>query len=252
MFRLLLGLFWVSLPFIAFSQGKPQQINLEGAKAIHIEASFSSVAVTSGGNEQVSVNHILSVEEEDRPDLRQLEIVRENGVINIRELKPTAKSLRKALPDRVGTYPNGRMDRKGTFNGVVVDALIEVVVPLGIAVSVATEFGSITVTNVPGLRKAKAKYGSVDVIFTKGKLLPEMDLYSNYGAVDVTLPSGQAANLDLITEYGDLMTNLDIAIDRSASEEGNFYQRVVGTIAGGGAQVRCKAPYGNVYLREAK
>ena len=48
------------------------------------------------------------------------------------------------------------------------------------------------------------------------------------------------------------MTNLDIAIDKSASKEGNFYQRVVGTIAGGGAQVRCKAPYGNVYLREAK
>lgn len=252
MFRLLLGLLWASLPLIAFSQGTPQQIQLDGAKAIHIEASFSSVAVTSGGSGEVAVTHTLSVEEEDRPDLRQLEVVRENGVINIRELKPTVKSLREALPDRDGIYTSGSTSGKGTFNGVVVDALIEVVVPLGVAVSVATEYGSITVTNVPGLQEAKAKYGSVDVIFTEGKQLPEMDLYSNYGAVDVTLPSGQAANLDLTTEYGDLMTDLDITIDKSASEEGNFYQRVVGTVAGGGAQVRCRAPYGNVYLREAK
>lgn len=252
MFRLLLGLLLATLPLIAFCQSTPQQIALDGATAIHIEASFSSVSVTSGGNGQVAVNHVLTVEDEDRPDLRKLEVVRENGVINIRELKPTVKSLRQAFPDRDNVYSNGRKGGKGTFNGLVVDALIEVVVPSGVSVSVATQYGSITATNVPGLREAKAKYGSVDVIFTEGKQLPAMDLYSNYGAVDVTLPSGQAADLDLTTEYGDLLTDLDIDIDKAASQEKNFYQRVVGTIAGGGAQVRCRAPYGNVYLRSAK
>ncbi|MEO0733155.1 MAG: hypothetical protein AAFZ52_09990, partial [Bacteroidota bacterium] len=67
--------------------------------------------------------------------------------------------------------------------------------------------------------------------------------------VDVTLPANHSANLDLTTQYGDLMTDFDIAINTAKSKEKEFYQRVIGTLGDGGSRLRCEAPYGNVYLR---
>ncbi|MEL6843975.1 MAG: hypothetical protein AAFP02_12265, partial [Bacteroidota bacterium] len=71
-------------------------------------------------------------------------------------------------------------------------------------------------------------------------------------AVDLTVPRGFNAEVDLTTKYGDLLTDLDIDIDTERSKEKEFYQHVVGTVGSGGARVQCKTPYGNVYLREAK
>ncbi|MEL7163443.1 MAG: hypothetical protein AAFN92_21980 [Bacteroidota bacterium] len=255
MFRSLLsGLLLVGLPLIAFAQASDQQvIDLQGASVVNIETSYSSVSVTTGGNAAVTVNHVLTANGEDRPDLRKLEVVRENGAINIREVKPTVKLLRKEFPGDGRNIQSGkRYGGKGTFNGNLVDANLKVVVPPGVKVSVKTEYGSIIVTDVPGLVGARATYGSVDIIFTGNPKLADIDLYSNYGAVDVTLPANYSADLDLTTQYGDLLTDLDIAINEADSEEKNFYQRVVGTLGDGGSRLRCEAPYGNVYLRAGR
>lgn len=246
-FQLLL----VSLPIFAFGQGDLQEIALEGATAIHVYAAFSSVSVTTGGNGVVAVNHTLTVDGADRPDLRHLAVERKDGIIHLREVKPTAKTLQREFPGGKGqNITSGREGGKGVINGLVVDATLEIVVPAGIKIVVETNYGGIKAVNVAGLVKAHAKYGAVDVIFAAVSPMPNLDLYSNYGAVDVTIPAGRGANLDLTTEYGELLTDMDILIDTNASEEKEFFQRVIGTIAGGGTRIKCEAPYGDVYLRE--
>jgi hypothetical protein len=241
----------VSLPLLVFGQGDQQEIALEGATAVHISAAFSSVSVTTGGNGVVAVNHSFTVDGADRPDLRHLAVERKGGVLHLREVKPTADLLNREFSGRnVNRITGGREGGKGVFNGVMVDATLAIVVPAGVKITVETTYGGIKAVNVAGLTKAHAKYGAVDVIFATVSPMPDLDLYSNYGAVDVTIPAGRGANLDLTTEYGELLTDMEIQVDAKASEEKEFFQRVIGTIAGGGNRIKCEAPYGDVYLRE--
>ncbi|MEM9928380.1 MAG: hypothetical protein AAF840_01050 [Bacteroidota bacterium] len=239
-------------PFFVIAQADQQEIALEGATEVHIYAEFSSVSVTTGGIDAVAVSHTLTIEGEDRPDLRKLTVERKkNGVLILRELKPTAKLLNREYPEPDGgSISGGREGGKGVFNGVMVDATLEVVVPEGVKVSVATNFGQIKAVNVAGLMKATAKYGAVDVIFATVPALPALELYSNYGTVDVTIPAGRGIDVDLTTKYGELLTDLDINIDTEESKEGHFFQHLIGKISGGGRVIKCEAPYGDVYLRE--
>lgn len=247
----LIQLLLVSLPVLVFGQGEQQEIALDGATAVHIYAAFSSVSVTTGGNGVVAVNHSLIVDGVARPDLRHLTVERKDGVLHLREVKPSADLLTREFPGNNGNQiTDGREGGKGVFNGVMVDATLEIVVPVGVKIVVETNYGGIRAVNVAGLVSARAKYGAVDVIFATVSPLPDLELYSNYGAVDITIPAGRGANLDLTTEYGELLTDLDINIDTNASQEREFFQRVIGTIAGGGNRIKCEAPYGDVYLRE--
>ncbi len=235
---------------LAFAQSDSRKIALDGAVAVHIYAAFSSVSVTTGGTDALTVDHTLTVEGADRSDLKKLTVERKNGVIHLREIRPTANLLKAEFPSPKGNLTtSGRVGGKGLLNNVVVDATLKVVVPAGMKVTVETNFGGIEVVNVAGLASARAKYGDVDAVFTSTSPRADLDLYSNYGAVDLTVPVGFGLNLDLTTEYGELLTDLDIEVDASASTEEEFYQQVIGSINGGGGKVTCKTPYGNVYLR---
>lgn len=235
----------------AHAQNGQQEIALEGALEVLIQASFSSVSVTTGSIDKVSLNHILEVENEGRADLRKLRLKRENGILTIIEVLPTAEAMNKEFPDHKGGMLTGaREGGAGVFNDVMVNSLLEVVVPAGIKVRVETIYGGIASTNVPGLISAHAKYGKVEVAYTAGNKVPDLELYSNYGAVDVTLPASTDASLDLLTRYGELMTDLDISIDKGLSKAKNFYERVIGSLGAGGALLKCEAPYGDVYLRQ--
>jgi len=243
----LFGLFLAVSPFFAFAQSDTQFISLEGATAVYIYAAFSSVTVTTGGTDAIKVDHTVTVNGADRPDLRRLAVERIDGVLYLREVKPTAELLQAEF-----SQPNGGMNTggKGVFNNLTVDAVLKVVVPVGIPVTVETKYGGIEAVNVANLLSARAHYGEVKVTFTRVKPQAELELYSDYGAVDVTIPVGCGTNLDLTTEYGELFTNMAIDVDGEQSEEKAFYHRVIGAVGGGGKMIKCTAPYGDVYLRE--
>lgn len=237
----------------AFAQDGRQEIALEGALEVRIQASFSSVSVTTGNADLVSLNHVLTADGRERDDLRKLRFERENGVLTIREILPSIRAMKMKFPaPKGGALSGAREGGAGIFNDVMVNSLLEVVVPEGIKVTVETDYGNVTATNVAGLVSARATYGNVDVIFTKGTTVPDLELYSNYGKVDVTLPKASGANLDLQTRFGELMTSLDINVDKALSESKDFHERVIGKLGGGGALLKCEAPYGDVYLRESE
>lgn len=238
---------------LIFAQGEVRQIDLDGAVAVHIYAAFSSVSVVTGGTNALAVDHTFTVDGTDRPDLRQLTVERKDGVIHLREVKPTARLLKAEFPSPKGGMMTGaRESGKGIFNDVMIDATLKVVIPAGVKVTVETDYGSIETVNVGGLLSARARYGNVDAVFTDSSPQPGLDLFSNYGSVDLTVPAGFGFDLDLTTEYGDLLTNFNIDVDTSASKEKEFYQQVIGSVNGGGGNVTCKTPYGDVYLREGE
>jgi hypothetical protein len=249
--KFLFGLFLAVSPFFAFAQSDTQFISLEGATAVYIYAAFSSVTVTTGGTDAIKVDHTVTVDGADRPGLRRLAVERIDGVLHLREVKPTAELLQAEFSQpNGGMNTGGRNGGKGVFNNLTVDAVLKVVVPVGIPVTVETKYGGIEAVNVANLLSARARYGEVKVTFTRVKPQAELELYSDYGAVDVTIPVSWGTNLDLTTEYGELFTNMAIDIDGEQSEEKAFYHRVIGAVGGGGKMIKCTALYGDVYLRE--
>lgn len=249
---LLTCLFAAACCSFSFAQEAVREIDLNGATAVHIYAAFSSVKVVTGSNNSLRVQHELSLDGEQPTDLQNIEVTRNGPVLTIRELKPTAELLRRQAAPLPGqqNYLNPAAGTNSMINGVKTDALLKVTVPPGITVSVETEYGAIRAVNCSGLVAARAKYGAVDVVFTEGIPVPALELYSNYGAVDVTIPAGRDLSLELTTRYGELLTEPDIATDAAASEERDYYQHLVGKLGRGGKTLSCEAPYGNVYLRE--
>ena len=234
--RILLFLFLVS--FSLRGQSDMTGIELEGATALHLSALFSSVDIREATGDVITIEHSVTVEGEPRPELAKLDVKRRDGTIYVEETGPTMQQL-------------NRQSRRENCCDDQIRMIVRV--PAGITVTVETEYGVVDIADLAGLVAVNSTYGGVTVVYDQASLPQDLDLYSNYGAVDLTLPRGQGARVELTTEFGELLTDLDIAIDEAASEKRDYYERVVGTIGGGGpiaiGKVRCKAPYGKVYLR---
>ncbi len=223
---------------------------LDGATTLHLSAQFSGVTITTGSGPDVIVEHLLTIDGTPRPDLAKLEVSRQGGVLTVTETHPTLAELEPSTKRKVTVIQGVRTSDYSNRN---LEVSMIVQVPKGLAVTVETVYGNVDVTDVAGLEQIHATYGPVTVVYSTSAPSSGLDLYSNYGSVDLTLPPTAAAQLELTTEFGELLTDFDIAIDEARSEQRQFFERVVGTIGavrGGGAQVQCKAPYGKIYLRQ--
>ncbi len=214
-------------------------IELEGATALHLSANFSQVDIRQADGDFITIEHSVTVEGESRNDLAELSVKREGQTIRVTETNPTQQQLKQFWKNK-------------EYGENCCSSQIRMVVrvPAGVMVSVETVYGSVEVNDLPGLREVDATYGGVTVTVPSGKPSGDLRLYSNYGAVDLTLPAGTGAKLELQTQFGELLTDLDIEIDEGQSEHRDFFERVVGSVGSGGRTISCEAPYGKVYLRE--
>ena len=220
----------------------------DGATRLELSAFFSEVIVTSGPGPDVRLEHRVTIDGEPRPDLATLDVAREDGVLQVVETGPREKDLKH--PGTRYFQVNGAPTEGESRRRVRVSLTVQV--PAGIEVAIETQYGGVEVTDVAGLRRVYAKYGGARVVYANVRPTGPLRLESGYGDVDLSLPAGAGADLELSTEFGELLTDFDIALDADRSEQRQFYERVVGKINGGGAQVQCRAKYDRVYLRKAR
>ena len=239
MLRLLLGsLLLAAGPLLA------QTVDPADANTLQISGNFADVEVVASEDGQVHYTHTVTVNGRSVPDLGEIEIERSGDGILLRESRPSQADLSKLC--------RNAEDGRG-YNHCNSEIRFRVAVPPGLQVAVQTIYGGITATDFPGLTSAQSTYGAVTVQYAAVAPPATLDLYSNYGDVDLSLPADVAAEVELVTQYGSLLTDFDIAIDAAASEQRDFYERVVGTLGtGGGTRVTCRSPYDTVYLRRSK
>ena len=239
MLRLLLGsLLLAASPLCA------QTVDITGIESILITGNFAAVEIVPSDDGLVHYTHTITVNGKSEPDLGAVEIERANGRLSLEEAQPTEAGLSKLC--RRGENRRYREECNTEIR-------LRVAVPAGLSVTAKTLYGGITATDLPGLTSAQSTYGAVTVKYAAVAPPATLDLYSNYGEVDLSLPADVAAEVELVTQYGSLLTDFDIAIDAAASEQRDFYERVVGTLgAGGGTRVTCRSPYDTVYLRRSE
>ena len=236
--RLNLAALLCLLTWPMLAQSDVTGIEVEGATALHLSTNFSRVDLRTYGGDQIVIEHTVTIDGEPHPELRKLEISRRDGTIRVKEVGPTMQQLTRVQNDR-----NGDQNTNSQIRMIVR-------VPEGLDVALETVYGEVVVTDVPNLREVNATYGAVTVVYRDTGVPGSLRLYSNYGAVDLTLPNDTGAALELTTQFGELLTDFDITLDAAGSEQRQFYEHVEGTIGGGGAQLSLESPYGKVYLRK--
>ena len=239
--RLKLAALLCLLTWPMLAQSDITGIELEGATALHLSTNFSRVDLRIHEGDQVVIEHTVTIDGVAHPELCKLDISRRDSILRVEETGPTMKEL---------TRVQDRVQDRGWDGNTNTQVRMVIRVPKWLAVSLKAVYGEVVATDVPYLREVNATYGAVTVVYRDTSVPGSLRLYSNYGAVDLTLPTDTGAALALTTQFGELLTDFDITLDAAGSEQRQFYEHVEGTIGGGGAQLSLESPYGKVYLRK--
>lgn len=119
--------------------------------------------------------------------------------------------------------------------------------------------GSIEITDAQGSVVASTTNGEIKVVLTRLDGGKAMAFSSFNGNVDVTLPAATKANVRLRSDQGQIYSDFDVALDKTAPQvreerSGSRYrielqQELRGTIGGGGPEFMFKTFNGDIYLR---
>jgi hypothetical protein len=122
--------------------------------------------------------------------------------------------------------------------------------------------GSITLNGINGSVVGTTVNGNLICTFTAVDPKAPMAFSSLNGNVDVTFPANIQYNMKIKSDRGEIYSDFDIAIDKSApkvdhSSHSGMYQLkqddwINGKINGGGPEVMMKNMQGNIYMRKAK
>ncbi len=125
--------------------------------------------------------------------------------------------------------------------------------------------GPVTLTSISGVVVAHSLNG--EVVTQMDKVTPDKSMsFSTFnGDIDVTLPPQTKANVKLESQNGNIYSDFEIGFDKTPRQptvedgrkEGGRYRivfdkGVVGTINGGGPEIRFKTLNGNIHVRKGK
>jgi len=115
---------------------------------------------------------------------------------------------------------------------------------------VSTNYSDVQLKNVTGPMSIKTVYGDIDASFETLNQQSSVSLNSVYGLVDIALPPNSKADVSMRTPYGQILTDMDIQVDKTEGMRELSSKRVSGTINGGGVDLILKSGYENIYLRQ--
>ncbi len=131
------------------------------------------------------------------------------------------------------------------------------------ALEVSTMYNTISLNNITGPVTAKTIYGELTATFATAVKGP-VSLVALYKFVDITIPAGLKANLNVSSQNGSIYAadGLDIkkeplkakssdGTDISGLNEHGRASEIKGTLNGGGIDLILKTSYGKIYLRKS-
>ena len=114
---------------------------------------------------------------------------------------------------------------------------------------ISTLYQSVYLNNITGPMSVKTIYGEVEANFTKVSQAGSISINAVYGLVDVSLPSSTKANLELSASYGEILSDMNVEVEKSGDMRNLSSTKVKGTLNGGGVLISLKSSYENLYLR---
>jgi len=124
--------------------------------------------------------------------------------------------------------------------------------------------GPVTIRSVTGSVVAHSLNGSVTVSVAGVKSGSPMAFSTLNGTIDVTLPANVAADFSMKTNRGEIYSDFDVklksapkpVVEESTSKKGKYKVKtegaVLGSVNGGGPEIKFTTLNGNIYIRKPK
>jgi len=117
-------------------------------------------------------------------------------------------------------------------------------------IEVSSNHNSIFLEDITGPVTINTVHGNVDAIFTSVNQANPTSIISAHGLIDVTFPENSKINIKMSSNWGELYTDMNIAMDESEDGMKEYSSKVSGKINGGGVEVDLSSTHGTVYLRK--
>lgn len=167
-------------------------------------------------------------------------IVKEGSVLIVKDLKSfyQRKGVTITLPKNLSISVD-----TGTLGSAKLEGFTS-------EVEVNTNTGHITMKDVTGPITAHSSTGPININFSKVNQTAPITISTAVGEIDVTIPAGTKANLDLDTN-GTVYSNFDI---QPASKKGlknvSGLKKITSKLNNGGVKIKLRSHMGNIYLRK--
>ncbi len=182
-----------------------------------------------------------------------LEIEERDNVVEIRT------ESWKAATDLVIQVPVATsLEIRSSMDGVVV------VEGVGGEIDINNINGPVTLKNVSGNTLVHTVNGDIEAVLSRVAADKPLSFSSMSGDIDVTLPADVKASLKMKTDQGEIYTDFDVTMTRTATrteaaektEQGKFRiafdKSLVGQVNGGGREISFNTFSGDIYIRKKK
>lgn len=232
--------------FFYYHQLDAQAIISEDVAAltdVELSSTYGFIHLSPGSEEEFTLSYIFKINGKDYTDSLKPEITRHGQTLRVViDINSDKKFINKFLiaVDKNYQYFAG-------YNCRELDFQIICLVPDNISVYAHSTYGSIRAEQFPGKMKLSSTYGHVEYIL-KPQHQNDLQILSEFGFIDVSIPKSLNANLELFSQHGDYYSDLE-TIKLIPASTGDF---LTGVFNAGSIALRLKSPYGNIYLRKAQ
>jgi len=215
--------------------------NIEGAVSVKSQSGSIKVSQVDAGKEGINLTTDFGDISLEKASGQSLNIDSKSGSLKLEDVRLTANLVASTdfgeiTLDKV-IAQSYDLDSKSGF--ITVDGVKG-------KFKAYTDFGSINIANATSVTlDVLTKSGNIDFTGSLGE--GPHSLHSDFGGITLTLPADSAFNIDLSTNFGQISSDIPVTVTGNIDE-----QHQVGTINGGGSNLKVETKSGNVDIHASK
>ena len=256
--------------------------NIEGALAVKTNSGEVNATSVVAGNENIDLNSDFGDVILKKAGGKDITLDSNSGTITLGEVRATG-DLTTNTDFGNTDFENGSADalhvetNSGRVSLVKINVSKEIFVKddfgdieleqaLAASYDLHTNSGSVTVDGVKGKLKADTDFGNITIknaqavtltletnsgtVEFSGSLgMGPHFIKSDFGGIDISLPTDAELAVDLKTDFGNIKSDLPITIVLNDASSNAESDHIVGTINDGGEQLTVQANSGNINIR---
>ncbi|MBN1819831.1 MAG: hypothetical protein JXR31_14860 [Prolixibacteraceae bacterium] len=250
-------------PLMAFCQGKKFEYTPKVKNKVEITNLIGEISIRNASGPAIVIESDYDMERperaeglkllgsaEDNTDLG-ISVTEEDGVVKISGVTRQVQDFDYVISipagiavslDYSSPFVNGDLDID-SYNG---------------SLEITTLTANVTIKNSTGPFTVNSVSGDVEVVFSKINQDEPTSLASVSGFVDVTIPTGEKANIEISNITGNVYNNLDLQSKaKDKKDDRSFGMNTIKqngnssyTLNGGGQKLLLNSVSGNIYIRK--
>lgn len=237
----------VSIPTLLAAQTKVEKtITAKAGQRLVVDFDDPSLKVQTWDQSNILVKGTVSINNGENDNAFEMQITNTEQEITIKSVLKDKENIPRHITIKKGDTEynfkandyndpevqkfleqNGR-DYTYMSNGIDIDIHLEIFVPRNMATRINAKFGLVEVVNFQA----------------------PLTVNSKFGGIDATIAARQTGELIARTQFGEILTNLDIKFDQNQPFESHDRWTVITAKPGAGPRYDFESKFGKLYLRK--